>query len=75
MASFQLIFSVQGTGDGLTGPDPEKSVGDQEVGSPSRPVSSALQVPREPGQNKTTLVNFPRRFSFKMSFNCTSRDK
>ena len=26
-------------------------------------------------KNKTSLVTFPRRFSFKMSFNCTSRDE
>jgi hypothetical protein len=25
-------------------------------------------------ENKTPLVNFPLRFSFKMSLNCTSRD-
>jgi len=27
------------------------------------------------GKNKTTLVTFLRRFSFKMSFNCASRDE
>jgi len=48
MASFQLFFSVQGTGGGPTGPDPENRVGDQETGSPGRPVSSGLQVPVEP---------------------------
>ena len=61
------------------GPVPENKVGDQDIGSPGRPVSSGLQVAREPGalsyKNKTTLVSFTRRFSFKMSFNCTSRDK
>ena len=31
------------------GPDPENTVGDQGTGSPGRPVSSALQVPGEPG--------------------------
>jgi hypothetical protein len=30
------------------GPDPENRVGDQDTGSPSRPVSSALQVSGEP---------------------------
>jgi len=30
-------------------PDPEKSVGDQDTGSPGRQVSSGLQVPGEPG--------------------------
>jgi len=31
------------------GPDPESRVGDQDIGSPSRPVSFGLQVPGEPG--------------------------
>jgi hypothetical protein len=30
------------------GPDPENRVGDQEIESPGRPVSSGLQVPGEP---------------------------
>jgi len=38
-------FSVQGTGDIPTGPDPDNEVGDQDNGSPGRPVSSGLQVP------------------------------
>jgi len=41
-------FSVQGTGGSPTEPDPENTVGDQDTGSPSRPVSSGLQVPGEP---------------------------
>jgi len=49
MATFQLFFSVQGTGGSPTGPDPENRVGDQDVGSSGRPVSSGLQVPSEPG--------------------------
>ena len=49
MATFELFFSVQGTGDNLTGPDPENRVGDQDIGSPGRPVFSGLQVPGEPG--------------------------
>ena len=44
-----IAFSVQGTGGSLTGPDPENTVGDQETGSPGRPVSSVLQVPGEQG--------------------------
>ena len=79
MATFQLFHSVQGTGGSPMGPDLENRVGDQDTGSPGRPVSSRLQVPGEPGhlscENKTPLVTFPRRFSFKMSFNCTSRDE
>jgi hypothetical protein len=43
-----VFFSVQGTGGSLTGPDPENRVGDQNIGSPGRPVSSELQVPSEP---------------------------
>jgi len=42
------VFSVQGTGSILTGPDPENRVGDQDIGSPCRPVSFGLQVPGEP---------------------------
>jgi len=44
-----IVFSVQGTGDSPTGPDPENRAGDQDTGSPSRPLSSGLQVPGEPG--------------------------
>ena len=72
-----IVFSVQGTGGRQMAPDPENRVGDQYIWSQGRPVSSGLQVPGEPGElsckNKTTLVKFPRRFSFKMSFNYTSR--
>jgi len=49
MANFQLFFSVLGTGGSSTGPDPENRVGDQDIGSPGRPVSSGLQVYRESG--------------------------
>jgi hypothetical protein len=46
--SLSIFFSVQGTGGSPTGPDTEKRVGDQDNGSPGRPVSSGLQVPGEP---------------------------
>jgi hypothetical protein len=46
--SRSIVFSVQGTGGSLTGPDPENRVGDQVIGSLERPVSSGLQVPGEP---------------------------
>ena len=49
MVTFQLFFSVQGTGGSLMGPDLENRVGDQDIGSSDRPVSSGLQVPGEPG--------------------------
>jgi len=40
-----IVFSVQGTGGSPTGLDPENRVGDQDTGSPGRPVSSGLQGP------------------------------
>ena len=50
MANFQVFFfSVRGTGGSPTEPDPENRVGDQENGSPSRSVSSGLQMPGELG--------------------------
>jgi hypothetical protein len=39
-----IVFSVQGTGGSPTGPDSENRAGDQDTGSPGRPVSSGLQV-------------------------------
>ena len=44
-----IVFSVQGTGGSPTGPDLENRVGDEEFGSPGRPVSSGLQVLGGPG--------------------------
>jgi len=44
-----IVFSAQGTGGSLMGPDPENRVGDQDIRNPGRPVSSGLQVPGEPG--------------------------
>ena len=41
-------FSVQGTGGSPPGPDPENRVGDQDTGSPGRPLSSGMQVQIEP---------------------------
>jgi hypothetical protein len=48
--SLSIVFSFQGTGGSRMGPDPENRVGDQDTGSPSRTVSSGLQVPSEPGR-------------------------
>ena len=74
-----IAFSVQGTGGGPTGPDLENRVGDQDIGSPGRPVSSGLQVPGVPGhfRARTRLPWWTSRgiFSSKMSFSCTSRDE
>jgi len=58
MATFQLFFSVQGTDGSPTGPDPENRVGDQDIGSPGRPVSSRLQVPGEPGHYRARSKPF-----------------
>jgi len=44
-----IVFSVQGTSGSPVGPDQENRVGDQDIGSPGRPVSSGLQVPGELG--------------------------
>ena len=49
MATFQLFLSVQGRGGSPTGPAPVNRVGDQDIGSPGRPVSCGLQVAGEPG--------------------------
>ena len=49
------FFSVQGTGRSPKGPDPEISVGDQDIGSPGRPVSSGLQVPGDPGHCRARI--------------------
>ena len=62
---FFFFPPVQGTGGSPTGPDPENRLCDQDNGSSRRPVPSGLQVLGEPGHF---------HFSFKMSFNCTSRD-
>ena len=49
MVTFPIIFSVQGTGGSLIGPDLENRMGDQDIGSPARPVSSGLLDPDELG--------------------------
>jgi len=46
---FNCFFLVQGTGGSPTGPDPENWVGDQDTGSPGKPVSFGLLVSGEPG--------------------------
>ena len=69
-------FSVQGADGSPTGPDPENRVNEQDIGSPSRPVSSGLQVSGEPehcrARTSIPLVTYPRLLSFKMFFNYTS---
>jgi hypothetical protein len=46
--SLSIVFSVWKTGGSPMGPDPENRVGDQDNGSPGRPVSSWLRVLNEP---------------------------
>ena len=73
-----IVFSVQGTGGIPTGPDPENSVGDRDTGNPGRQFILGCKCPVSQGivvQEQDPLVNFPRRFSLKMSFNCTGRDE
>ena len=41
------LFLVQESGGSLTGPHSENRVGDQNTGSPGKPVSSIVQVPGE----------------------------
>ena len=61
-----FFFPVHGTGGSPMGPDPENRVGDQDIGSPGRPVSSGLRVPSKPWalscKNKTSSVTFLRPF-------------
>ena len=60
------------------GPDPENRVGDQNNGSPGRPVSSGLQAPGKPGhcrQEQDPVGDLPKAFFLQKSFNCTSRDE
>ena len=59
---------MQGTGGSPTGSDPEHRVGDQDTGSPGRPVSSWLPVPIEPGivvQEQDPFGHFSTAFSIK----------
>ena len=51
-----MLFSVKRTDGSPTGPDTENRVGDQDIGGPGRAVLC---------KNKTPMVKFPRRFSFK----------
>jgi hypothetical protein len=63
-----IVVSVQGTGGSPKGPNLENWVGDQDTGSPGRPVTFVLQVHHEPGhcraRTRPPLVTFPRRGVF-----------
>ena len=57
MATSQLFFFlVHGSTGSPAGPDPENRVGDQDTGSPGRPVSSGLQVLGEPGHCRAKTI-------------------
>jgi len=74
----KIVFSGQGTGDSLTGPDQENRVGDRDSLSPGRPVSSGLQVTGEPGHchaRTRPVGGLPTVFFLQKSFSCTSRDE
>jgi hypothetical protein len=61
------FFSVQGTGEIPTGPDPKYRVGDHDTGRQGRPVSSGLQLPGELEHvlsNQTPLGDFSAQFFF-----------
>ena len=61
-----IVFSVQGTSGSPMGPVPENRVGNQDIGSPGRPVSSGLQVPGELGhcraRTRPPLDDLPAAF-------------
>ena len=68
MVNFPMFFFlVQGTGRSPTGPNSEKRVGDQDIGSPGRPVSSGLQCPVSRDivvQEQDSVGEFSAAFSF-----------
>ena len=59
MATFQLFFSVQRTGGSPTRPHPENRVGDQDTGSPSRPVSSSASPDLHEWWTQSAHVRYP----------------
>jgi hypothetical protein len=54
--TFKFFFLLHGTGGSPTRPDPENRVGDHDIGSPGRPISSWLQVPGEPGHKGISIA-------------------
>ena len=72
-----IVFSVQGTGGSPTGPDPENRVGDQEIGSPGRPVSSGLHVPGEAGhcRARTRPTSWPSQGVFPSKYPSIAPEK
>ena len=76
---FSIVFSVQGTSGSPTGTDPENRVGDQDMEAKVGQFLLGFKCPVSRGivvqERDPPLLTFPRRFSFKMSLNCTSRDE
>ena len=68
-----IVFSIHGTGGSPTGIDPENRLGDQDTGSPGKPVSSGFQVPGE--QEQHTLGDFPRTFFLQNVLQLTRRNE
>jgi hypothetical protein len=70
IANFQSLFTVNTTVRSTTGPDPENRVGDQETGSPGKPVSSGLQTTGEPGcfSARTKPIGHPEAFFMQNCF-------
>ena len=62
---FSIVFSVQGTDGGPTGPDPENRVGDQDPGSTGKPVLLGCKCPVSRGivvQEQAPLGDLPAAF-------------
>ena len=53
-SDLSTVFFSPGSGGSPTWPDPENRVGDQDIGSPGRPVSSGLQVSGESEHSHAT---------------------
>ena len=72
-----IVFSVQRTGGISTGLDLENRVGDKNIESTGVRsffwVASARWAGAFSWKNKGPFMKFPRHFSFKMTFSCTSR--
>jgi len=74
--NLSIVFSVQGTGGSLTGPDTENRVGDQDIGSPGRPVLGCKSLVSWGivKQEQDLLGELPAPFFLQNVLNCTSRD-
>jgi len=76
--NLSTVFSDQGTGGSLTGPDPENRVVIKTLEAQVGQFLLGCKCPVGWGiivQEQDPLGDLLRRFSFKMSFNCTSRNE